>query len=40
MDKGIIVGIDLETSLRRTLDFALFRISTNVCHHLDLADNC
>lgn len=30
MDKGIIVGIDHETSLRRSLDFAIFRIITSV----------
>ncbi|GAA5849964.1 hypothetical protein JCM9279_002475, partial [Rhodotorula babjevae] len=30
MDKGIIVGVDQETSLRRSLDFALFRIITTV----------
>ncbi|KAM0787921.1 hypothetical protein ACM66B_006127 [Microbotryomycetes sp. NB124-2] len=28
MDKGIIVGVDQETSLRRNLDFAIFRIIT------------
>jgi hypothetical protein len=32
MDKGIIVGIDHETSLRKSLDFAIFRIITNVSH--------
>jgi hypothetical protein len=30
MDKGIIVGVDQETSLRRSLDFAIFRIITTV----------
>lgn len=30
MDKGIIVGVDQETSLRRSLDFAVFRIITTV----------
>ena len=30
MDKGIIVGIDQETSLRRSLNFAIFRIITSV----------
>lgn len=30
MDKGIIVGVDQETSLRRNLDFAIFRIITTV----------
>lgn len=30
MDKGIIIGVDEETSLRRSLDFALFRIITTV----------
>ncbi|GAA6042843.1 hypothetical protein JCM8097_004456 [Rhodosporidiobolus ruineniae] len=29
MDKGIIVGVDQETSLRRSLDFAIFRIITS-----------
>ncbi|GAA5973403.1 hypothetical protein JCM11641_003115 [Rhodosporidiobolus odoratus] len=28
MDKGIIVGVDQETSLRKSLDFAIFRIIT------------
>lgn len=32
MDKGIIIGVDEETSLRRSLDFALFRIITTVSH--------
>lgn len=30
MDKGIIIGVDQETSLRRSLDFAIFRIITTV----------
>jgi hypothetical protein len=30
MDKGIIVGVSHEISLRRSLDFSLFRIATNV----------
>ncbi|SCZ92024.1 BZ3500_MvSof-1268-A1-R1_Chr5-3g08288 [Microbotryum saponariae] len=37
MEKGIIVGIDQETSLRKTLDFALFRIITSTqlfLHHV------
>ncbi|GAA6008268.1 RIC1 family protein [Rhodotorula paludigena] len=37
MDKGIIVGVDQETSLRRTLDFAIFRIITTThlfLHHI------
>ncbi|KAK4051297.1 WD40 repeat protein [Microbotryomycetes sp. JL221] len=37
MDKGIIVGVDQETSLRRNLDFAIFRIITNTnlfLHHI------
>jgi len=37
MDKGIIVGVDQETSLRRTLDFAIFRIITTThlfLHHV------
>lgn len=28
MDKGIVVGVDQETILRRSLDFALFRLTT------------
>ena len=31
MEKGIIVGVDQEINLRRTLDFALFRTITTVC---------
>ncbi|BGP45572.1 WD40 repeat protein [Rhodotorula kratochvilovae] len=37
MDKGIIVGVDQETSLRRSLDFAIFRIITTThlfLHHI------
>ncbi|KAM0751704.1 RIC1-domain-containing protein, partial [Meredithblackwellia eburnea MCA 4105] len=37
MDKGIIVGVDQETSLRRSLDFAIFRIITTThlfLHHV------
>ncbi|BGO89111.1 hypothetical protein NBRC10512_003856 [Rhodotorula toruloides] len=37
MDKGIIVGVDQETSLRRSLDFAIFRIITTThlfIHHI------
>ncbi|BGP22387.1 ribosome control protein 1 domain containing protein [Rhodotorula toruloides] len=37
MDKGIIVGADQETSLRRSLDFAIFRIITTThlfIHHI------
>jgi hypothetical protein len=30
MDKGIIVGVSHETSVRRSLDFSIFRITTNV----------
>lgn len=30
MDKGIVVGVDQEISLRRNLDFAIFRIITTV----------
>ena len=30
MEKGIIIGVDPEISLRKTLDFATFRSSTNV----------
>ena len=30
MDKGIVVGVDQEISLRRNLDFAIFRIVTTV----------
>lgn len=30
MEKGIVVGVDQEINLRRTLDFALFRIITTV----------
>mgnify|MGYP001581328718 CR=1 FL=1 len=30
MDKGIIVGVDQETSLRKSLDFTIFRIITTV----------
>jgi hypothetical protein len=30
MDKGIIVGVEHETSYRRSLDFAIFRLITNV----------
>lgn len=35
MDKGIIVGVEHETSFRRSLDFAIFRLATNVraCLH-------
>lgn len=33
MDKGIVVGVAQETSLRRTLDFAMFRIITTVCFY-------
>ncbi|GAA6048193.1 hypothetical protein JCM3770_003704 [Rhodotorula araucariae] len=37
MEKGIIVGVDQETSLRRSLDFAIFRIITTThlfLHHI------
>ncbi|GAA5891765.1 hypothetical protein JCM5296_001855 [Sporobolomyces johnsonii] len=37
MDKGIVVGVDQETSLRRSLDFAIFRIITTThlfLHHI------
>ncbi|GAA5952681.1 hypothetical protein JCM21900_000402 [Sporobolomyces salmonicolor] len=37
MDKGIVVGVDQETSLRRSLDFAIFRIITTThlfLHHV------
>ncbi|KAI5481005.1 ribosome control protein 1 domain containing protein [Pseudohyphozyma bogoriensis] len=37
MDKGIIVGVDQETSLRKSLDFAMFRIITTThlfIHHI------
>jgi hypothetical protein len=37
MDKGVIVGVDHETSLRRTLDFAIFRMITQThlfLHHV------
>ncbi|KAL8291705.1 hypothetical protein RQP46_001963 [Phenoliferia psychrophenolica] len=37
MDKGIIIGVDQETSLRRSLDFAIFRIITTThlfIHHV------
>lgn len=30
MEKGIIVGIDHEPVIRKSLDFALYRMSTNV----------
>lgn len=30
MDKGIVVGVEHETSYRRSLDFAIFRLITNV----------
>jgi hypothetical protein len=30
IEKGIVIGVDPEVSLRRTLDFAIFRSSTNV----------
>ena len=30
MEKGIIIGVDPETSLRKSLDFVTFRSSTNV----------
>lgn len=30
MDKGIVVGVDQEISLRRNLDFAIFRLVTTV----------
>lgn len=37
MDKGVIIGVDHETSLRRTLDFAIFRMITQThlfLHHV------
>ncbi|GAA5876832.1 hypothetical protein JCM3774_000784 [Rhodotorula dairenensis] len=37
MDKGIVVGVDQEISLRRNLDFAIFRIITTThlfLHHI------
>ncbi|GAA6063151.1 hypothetical protein JCM10212_006309 [Sporobolomyces blumeae] len=37
MEKGIVVGVDQEINLRRTLDFALFRIITTThlfIHHI------
>ncbi|TKA57063.1 hypothetical protein B0A53_01019 [Rhodotorula sp. CCFEE 5036] len=37
MDKGIVVGVDQEISLRRNLDFAIFRIVTTThlfLHHI------
>ena len=30
MDKGVVVGVDPETSSRKSLDFVLFRLITNV----------
>lgn len=36
MEKGIVVGVSQETSLRRSLDFAMFRMITTVsrsCNH-------
>ena len=30
MDKGMIVGVEQETSFRRNLDFTMFRLVTSV----------
>ncbi|KAG0145186.1 hypothetical protein CROQUDRAFT_658980 [Cronartium quercuum f. sp. fusiforme G11] len=37
MDKGIIIGVEHETSIRKSFDFAMFRIATNThlfIHHI------
>ncbi|KAH9821094.1 RIC1-domain-containing protein [Melampsora americana] len=37
MDKGIIIGVEHETSIRKSFDFAMFRITTNThlfIHHI------
>lgn len=39
MDKGILIGVDNEVSLRGSLPFVIYRIHTNVCSKIFLT-NC